>query len=235
MAAVAVVAVLWLGVPRLFHLAGSIRLSVVVSTVQALADEIPVLVVVPTLTPSLTPSVTPTPTPTPTATPTPSLTPTPTLTPTSTNTPTPVPTDTATPTPTRVRPTFTAIPPTTTPMPLPTVAPPVARLPEDEAPFDSEKANIKLVWTSTHTLQPDEYYQVTIRYAAQGAEVQLPVYVQETQWFVDKALYLKADQETQRIYHWSVRIVRKETDSSGNDVYRPLGPPSQERSFYWNP
>jgi hypothetical protein len=74
---------------------------------------------------------------------------------------------------------------------------------------------------------------VSVRYTHSGAEVNLPVCVQATQWWVDKALYLQADQETDRVYFWDVRTVRKETDAEGNETYVPLGPPSEEWSFYW--
>jgi hypothetical protein len=57
--------------------------------------------------------------------------------------------------------------------------------------------------------------------------------VQETVWNVDKLLYLRADQETERKYYWSVRIVRKRTDASGQETFVPLSLPSEERTFYW--
>ena len=211
------------------------RPSLAISTVQAMASEMPVLVEVPTLTPSLTPSVTPTPTNTPTLTPVPSATPSPTRTPTPTATPTATPTETVTPTPTRTRIPATPTRPTDTPTPLPTVSPvppPTPLEPEDGAPF-GEGADFRLSWRSTHTLKPDECYLVTIRYTHDGAEVGLPVCVQQTFWWVDDALYLQADQETGRVYYWSVRVVRKETDADGKEAFTPLGPPSEERSFYW--
>jgi hypothetical protein len=73
-----------------------------------------------------------------------------------------------------------------------------------------------------------------VRYTSGGTEIILPKHVQETHWYVDSALYLQADQETDRVHYWSVRIVRKETDSEGNDVIVPLGPSSEEWTFYWN-
>jgi hypothetical protein len=50
---------------------------------------------------------------------------------------------------------------------------------------------------------------------------------------VDDGLYLQADQETGRAYNWSVRVVRKEVDEDGSTSYVPLGPPSEEWTFYW--
>lgn len=74
---------------------------------------------------------------------------------------------------------------------------------------------------------------MTVRYTNNGAEVGLPVCVQDTFWWVDKALYLQADQETDRVYYWSVRVVRKEMDADGNETFVPLSPSTEEWSFYW--
>lgn len=204
-----------------------------VGTIQAMASDVPVLVDVPTLTPTLTPSVTPRPTHTPTPSPTPSLTPMPTLTPTPTNTSSPTPTATPTATPTRPRPTATATVPAATATPVPTVAPPTLTGPEDGGAFQGASAAIPLRWRSDHTLKADEYYQVTLRYTQGGAEVRLPIYVQATEWYVDKSLYLEADQESQRLYRWSVRLVRKAPGSGGEAEYIVLSPSSSEFSFYW--
>lgn len=207
--------------------------AVAVSTVQAVASEVPVLIDVPTLTPSVTPSLTPIPTNTPTPSLTPSLTPTPTLTPVPTETSTPTPTETATPTATKSRPTEAPETPTATPTPAPTIEPPTLDSPRDGEPFDGVRATIKLAWQSNHTLEPDEFYEVTMRYVHLGGDVVEPRYVQETFWFVDKGFYLQADQETDRVYYWSVRVVRKETDADGNEKVTPLSSASEEWSFYW--
>ncbi len=206
--------------------------SLALGTVQAVASEVPVLVEVPTLTPSLTPSITPTPTNTPTTTPTPSSTPSPTLTPTPTATPTDTPTATASPTPTRTRRPATPTRPADTPTPAPTVAVPILLEPDAGAPF-AENDIFRLAWRSSHTLKPDECYLVTIRYTHQGSEVRLPVCVQETFWWVDKALYLQADQETDRVYYWTVQVVKKGIDEDGDEIFVPLSMPSTESSFYW--
>jgi hypothetical protein len=205
------------------------RPSAAVSTVQAVASEVPVLVQVPTLTPTLTPSITPTPTDTPTPTPLPSLTPTPTFTPTPTETPTPTLTASPTATPTRFQPTDT---PTTTPTPLPTAEVPTLVEPVDGSPFGQTDI-FRLAWTSSHTLKPDEFYELTVRWTEGGAPANSRWYLQQTFWFVDDALYLRADQETDRIYFWSVRLVREGIDAEGNDIYDPLSSPSEEWSFYW--
>lgn len=209
--------------------------AVAVSTAQAVAEEVPVLVKVPTLTPSLTPSSTPTPSITPSPTLTPSLTPTPTSTPTPTLTPTETPTPTPTSTATKARPSATPTIPTDTPTPLPTLAPPEPEEPEDGAPYSGSDTFIRLGWRSGHTLKPDEYFEVRVRYTNSGSPVVLPVQVQETFWWVDKALYLQADQETERIYRWSVRLVRKVTTDGGEEEYEAISPASEEWSFYWKP
>jgi RNA polymerase subunit RPABC4/transcription elongation factor Spt4 len=216
-------------VPWLVQGLARFRPSLAVSRVQAVASEVPVFVEVPTLTPSLTPSVTPTPTNTPTPTLTPSLTPTPTPTPTATETPTPTPTETPTATPTRFRPSAT---PTDTPTPLPTVAPPTLVEPED-GETHGESSIFRLAWRGNHTLKPDEFYEVTLRWTEGGAPASDQKHLQQTFWFVDQALFLRADQETDRIYYWSVRVVRKGTDAEGNAAFSPLSPSSEEWSFYW--
>jgi hypothetical protein len=116
------------------------------------------------------------------------------------------------------------------------VAPPTLVGPEDGDAYSGVRARapIKLAWRSAHTLGADEYYEVQVRYTSGGTEIIQPAHVQETYWYVGSALYLQADQETGRVHYWSVRVVQKETDSEGNDVYEPLGPSSEEWTFYWN-
>ena len=214
----------------------SFRPAIAVSTVQAAASEVPVFVEVPTLTPSVTPSVTPTPTTTPSPTPTPSNTPSPTLTPTPTSTPSPTSTSTPTATSTKAWPTWTPEPketPTATVTPKPIVAAPILKEPEDGAPYDGATAKIKLGWTSSYTLSPDEYYEVSVRYTHLGGEVILPVRVQQPYWFMDRSLYLQADQETDRVYYWKVHLVREETDANGEEEYVPFSLESEEWSVYW--
>lgn len=217
------------------------RPALAVATAQSLAEDLPVLVEVPTLTPTLTPSITPTPSRTPTVTPSPTMTPTPTLTPEPTLTPTPTetaaPTSTATPTPTATRPAATSTPlptDTSTPTPVPTGAPPTPFEPENGAPFSGESAVIRLAWRSTHTLAVDECFLVNVRWTEGGAPANAGVCVQETQLFMGEDLYLRADQETQRIYRWTVQLVRQQTNAEGNTTYFPLSPLSEESFFYWN-
>jgi RNA polymerase subunit RPABC4/transcription elongation factor Spt4 len=208
--------------------------TLAVSTVQAVASEVPVLVEVPTLTPSLTPSSTPTPTNTPTATTTPSMTPTPTLTATPTETPSPTPTETPSPTATRVPPTATpTVLPSDTPTPVPTAPPPTLLEPADGEAFGGKDAIVKLVWSSGYTLGPDECFRVTVQWTEQGAMAANEVCVQDTLWFMPESLYLRADQETDRLYSWSVEVARRITDVSSNVRFQPFSPSSEERSFHW--
>lgn len=221
--------------PALYRAASGFKPEVAASTVQAVVEELPVLVHVPTLTPSLTPSVTPTPTHTPTPTPTPTITPTPTLTPTPTQTPTATWTSSPTPTSTRARPTWTPVKPTSvasTATPQPMLPTPVPLMPRDGDAYSGASARIELNWQSDHTPAADEYFQVVVSYLSGGNRVSVPVYVQRTSWFVSEMLYNAADQETGRQYTWSVRLVRKRTGTDG-DEYVAISGWSVERVFYW--
>lgn len=229
---VGVIALVMLLGPRLLQGLEGFRPARAISTVQAMVSDVPVLVEVPTLTPSLTPSITPSPTSTPTSTPTPSVTPSPTLTPTPTATPTATLTETPLPTPTRTRRPATPTRPPPTPTPSPTVLAPVLLEPEDRAPFQ-ESDILRLAWQSNHTLKADECFLLTVRYVQDGSEVRLAMCLKEPEWWVDDGLYLQADQETDRAYHWSVLVARKEIDEDGSESYVPLSPASQERTFYW--
>jgi hypothetical protein len=113
------------------------------------------------------------------------------------------------------------------------VAPPTLTEPNDGEPIFGGDQIFRLAWNSSHTLKPDEFFEVMVRWTEGGSPASSRWYLQQTFWFVDNALYLRADQETDRIYHWSVRVVQQGTDDEGNDVYLPLSPPSEEWSFYW--
>jgi hypothetical protein len=105
--------------------------------------------------------------------------------------------------------------------------------PEDGALFGGENAKIELAWSSGHTLRVDECFLINVRWTELGAPASTQVCVQTTSWFVDEVLHLRADQETDRVYGWSVRLAREETGEGGADQYSPFSPPSEERSFYW--
>lgn len=231
---VGAVALLVLAGPRLIQTMKEFRPARAVGTLQAMVSDMPVLVEVPSLTPSLTPSITPSPTSTPTSTPLPSATPSPTLTPRPTATPTATPTYTSSPTPTRTRRPATPTPKLPTPTPLPTVAAPVLLAPEDESTQAGEDAIIELAWQSSHTLRSDECFLLTVSYVANGFVVEIPKCLQESQWWADAGLYLQADQETGRAYHWKVLVAQKEVDEAGNESYVPLSPESTEWTFYWH-
>jgi hypothetical protein len=129
------------------------------------------------------------------------------------------------------RPATPTLPPPT-PTPLPTVPAPVLLEPEDGSSY-GQNAIIRLAWQSSHTLRSDECFLLIVSYLQGGSEVELPMCLQESHWWVDDGLYLQADQETGRAYHWRVLVARKETDGDGNLSYVPLGPASQEWTFYW--
>ena len=123
--------------------------------------------------------------------------------------------------------------PTETPTPEPTPVPPTLLEPEDGEGYGGRDAIIKLVWTSSHTLKPSECYLVTVRWTEQGAMAANEVCVQETLWFMPESLYLRADQETDRVYFWSVEVARRSTDSEGNQRFVPFSQASEEWSFHW--
>ena len=233
---VVVVALVMLVGPRLLQGLEDFRPARAIGTVQAMASEVPVLVDVPTLTPSLTPSITPSPTSTPTSTPTSSVTPSPTvptLTPTATATPTAAPTDTPSPTPTRTRRPATPTSPPPTATPVPTLPAPIPLEPEDGVSFSGANAFIRLAWQSNHTLGADQCFLLSVSYVSGGFPVELTMCLRDTQWWADEGLYLQADQETDRAYHWWVRVAREESNDDGSVRYVPLGPASAERTFYW--
>jgi len=100
--------------------------------------------------------------------------------------------------------------------------------------FSGENARIELVWSSNHTLRSDECFQIIMRWTEKGLPVvEQPQCIQGTSWYVDKSLYLRADQVTERVYFWSVRLARRGTDANGNLTYLPFSPSSEERSFFW--
>jgi hypothetical protein len=161
------------------------------------------------------------------------LTPTPTPSPTPTSTPTPTFTPTPEPTVTRVQPSAT---PTPSPSPAPTAPPPELIKPEDLATFSGPDTPIELAWTSSHTLDADECYLVTLSWSQGGSRALTQTCTQGTSWQVHEVkptLHGLADQSTDRLYTWSVRLARFENDADGNQITVPIGAPSEERSFYW--
>jgi len=236
-AVVAVVLALWAG-PRLRHAWQSLPPLSVVNTAREVVTEIPGLLLwIPTLTPSLTPSPTAIPTRTSTATPTPTLTPLPTPTQTPPPTETPIPTSTPSPTATRSRTTATRLPatstsPASTSTPLPSLEAPVLRQPKDGTSYQN-KLQIKLSWTASFTLGSDQFFEIAMRFTQQGTEVVRAYIVQDREWTVDTALYLLADADTNRAYHWRVRAVQRSWDPAGKAFYIPASYPSDEWVFYW--
>ena len=104
-------------------------------------------------------------------------------------------------------------------------------LPENGTTFTDP--TILMSWTTSYTLDPDQFFEIALRYTHGGAEVALTYYVLTWQSYVDEDLYLQADQETNRAYHWQVRTVLRGTDAAGKTTYIPLSPKSEERVFYW--
>jgi hypothetical protein len=236
-AIIVVLLALWAG-PRLRHAWQSLHPLSVVNTAREIVTEVPGLLLwIPTLTPSLTPSPTPIPTRTPTATPTPTLTPMPTPTRTPPPTETPMPTGTPSPTATRSRTIATRLPatstsPASTSTPLPSLAAPVLRQPEDGTTYQN-KLQIKLSWSASFTLGPDQFFEIVLRFTQQGTEVVRAYIVEDREWTVDTTLYLLADADTNRAYRWRVRAVQRSWDPAGKAVYIPASYSSGEWVFYW--
>ena len=115
--------------------------------------------------------------------------------------------------------------------PLPSLEAPIPEQPEDQTTYTGQ--TIKISWTTSYALGTDHFFEILLRYTHEGTEVLLPTRVQNWQWFVDPALHLQADQETNRAYHWRVRVVQKVTTGLGEITYFPLSLASDERVFYW--
>jgi hypothetical protein len=105
--------------------------------------------------------------------------------------------------------------------------------PQNRDTFEGSDASIELTWRSSHSLAADEWFEVAVRYVSGGTPVSVPVRVQRPAWFVSKLLYGKADQESERRYTWSVRLVRQRAGAQGSDDYVPISGWSEERVFHW--
>lgn len=111
--------------------------------------------------------------------------------------------------------------------------PPVKLLvPVDTEAFTGDRAPL-LRWESVGELDPDEYYEVTIRRTWQGE----PYYagsdwVKEPQYLVPiELVYDTSDLDE---YTWWVTVKRQTgTNESGGKVGKPLSPPSEKRTFIW--
>jgi len=138
---------------------------------------------------------------------------------------------TATPKP---RATPTAAPPSPTPAPY--LAVPVLLNPGNELRFDGEKAQIELKWEAIQGMPTgaDFGYQVVIRWTEQGVPQEYsPPSTPLTAMPFPGWLWGRADQPLRR-YEWFVRVVRLTTDGQGGEIFIPLSPASETRSFYWN-
>lgn len=119
------------------------------------------------------------------------------------------------------------------PTPAPFLAAPTLANPGDQAPFSGGDAFIELKWDQVPGFATGMQYQITIRWAEQGAP-------QEHRWFttaistrVPLWLWGRADQPV-RQYTWFVTAVQVTTDGKGGERVIPLSPPSVSRVFYWN-
>lgn len=204
------------------------------ASLQKGVEEVALLVNPPTETP--TPTVTPTFTPT--ATPSPTATPTDTPTPTFTFTPTPIP-PTATPTATETPLPVDTLPPTETPTPTVTPTPtprfgkPVITGPENGKIFGRNQ-ELVLKWEDIGPLDPNQYYAIRMTWQQNGQLAYGGTNVKENFWIVPPEAYWgKADEFTGRKYEWYIYIEEITTNSSGQEIARPVSPVSDTYYFLW--
>ena len=168
---------------------------------------------------------------------TPTFTPRPTATRTRTPTVTPSPTATATAVPPTETP--TPLPPTETVRPTPTSTPtprfvaPQLSEPADQAEFYGRGTQIVLSWGSAGELQDDEWYAVSLRFLAAGAQQYSGTWVKETSWPVPNNLYEQAGHD-ERALTWDVTVMRQTgSKPDGGREGVAVGPVSEVRTFYW--
>jgi hypothetical protein len=170
------------------------------------------------------------------------VTPTFTPRPTATRTLAPTVTRTATATATTVPPTETPtpLPPTATPRPAPTSTPTprftATQLlgPPDQAGFYGRSTQIVLSWATAGALEEDEWYGVSLRFWAAGAQQYSGTWTKETSWPVPSALYNQAGHD-ERAFVWDVTVMRQTgTGPQGGREGVAIGPVSETRTFYWH-
>jgi len=168
---------------------------------------------------------------------TPTLTPSPTGTRTATSTVTLTPTPTVTPVPPTATP--TSPPPTATARPAPTRTPeprfsaPRLLSPDDGAELRGGSAQIRLTWEAAETLADDEWYALSVRFAADGVVQYSGTWTKDTSWIVPGDLYMKAGQ-AERIFEWDVTMMKQTgTKPGGGRDGEALSSPSETRTFAW--
>ncbi len=177
---------------------------------------------------------------TPTATPSHTATRRPSSTPTATWTSTPLPlTSTATQTP--LPPTATPRPATPTARPLPAataladlvLASPKLVSPGNGDEFRGGDSQIQLTWESIGALAEDEWYSLSLRFAADGATRYNGTWTKDTSWTVPPEAHATAGQ-SEREFHWDVIVMRQTgTRADGGREGVPISPSSETWIFLW--
>jgi LysM repeat protein len=137
---------------------------------------------------------------------------------------------TATP---RPLPTWTRTPAPPSAPPPPSLAAPLLSNPADGTPYSGDQAVLELVWQAVEGMSANGQYQVTLRWAENGAPQEHLIYTTATGIRVPTWLWQKADRPT-RQYTWFVTAITKTTDGKGGERVIPLSPPSAARTFSWN-
>ncbi len=127
----------------------------------------------------------------------------------------------------------TATPEPPAPTPAPYLAAPALTNPGDQAPFSGGDAYVGLDWQQVPGFAVSMQYQVTIRWAEQGAPQEHRWFTTTTSTRVPLWLWGRADQPT-RQYTWFVTVVQVTTDGKGGERVIPLSPSSVSRVLYWN-
>jgi hypothetical protein len=164
---------------------------------------------------------------------------TPQPTPTRTYTPTVTPSPTATSTPLPPTETPTPLPPTETQRPAPTATPTPRFVavqlisPPHEAQFHGGGTEIVCSWAPAGVLLDDEWYAVSLRFAAGGAVQYSGTWTKDTSWVVLDDPYRQAGHD-ERAFDWDVVVMQQTgTKPDGGREGISLGPVSETRKFYW--
>ncbi len=124
--------------------------------------------------------------------------------------------------------------PSPTPTPLAKYSPPALLSPLDAATFEGDETPILLQWAAVALLRSSEWYAVTLE--RPGSEQSPEEFrTKTTALYVPVELY-PAPNDNQRLFKWSVRVVRQIDDPQGSNsipTYEDFSLPGQVRSFMW--
>lgn len=119
-----------------------------------------------------------------------------------------------------------------TPTPRPRYTTPIQLYPPPKAVFQGVATPIVLQWASVGILDTNEFYHVEVTIPTANDPVTHQDYVHSTAWRVPDLL-LPPKSVAERTCSWRVSIVRR--TGTAQDDYQVIGPPSEWRTFVWNP